>query len=241
MELISQEFLKKVGEEILNHPELTKTIKSRGRSLFKKGAVINVDLSKDVLTAVVVGTKPYLVKVVLKDGRIEELYCSCPYDGYICKHIAALGFYLAQGHFKRKFEFYFVPKEVAERALIKPILASNPHYKVLKEILENLYTSDKIYKHIFDRLVSKLVEPFEDSGLYLLLVMLNNLDYSGINRENWNRFVDALFDTLKGAYFGENPELVDFLANLILEKTEPLLKEDLKDRLKNLEREFWDW
>jgi len=90
MEQISKEFLKKVGEEILNHPELTKTIKSRGRSLFKKGAVIDADLSKDVLTAVVVGTKPYLVKVVLKDDRIEELFCSCPYDGYVCKHIVAL-------------------------------------------------------------------------------------------------------------------------------------------------------
>jgi len=90
-------------------------------------------------------------------------------------------------------------------------------------------------------LVSKLTEPFEDSGLYLLLVMLNKLNYSRINRENWNRFVDALSDTLKGAYFGENPELVDFLANLILEKTEPFLREDLKDRLKKLDDEFWDW
>lgn len=74
------------------------TILNRGLQYFKKGRVHEPEeISPGEYEAVVEGTEDYTVQLTLKNGIIEEHVCDCPYDmGPVCKHIAALLFYLQQ-------------------------------------------------------------------------------------------------------------------------------------------------
>ncbi len=70
----------------------------RGFSYFKKGYVHEPDeISTGKYEAIVEGTEDYTVKLTLKNGIITEYVCDCPYDfGPVCKHVAAVIFYLQQ-------------------------------------------------------------------------------------------------------------------------------------------------
>lgn len=74
------------------------TILNRGLQYFKKGRVHEPEeISPGEYEAVVEGTEDYTVQLTLKNGIIEEHVCDCPYDmGPVCKHIAAVLFYLQQ-------------------------------------------------------------------------------------------------------------------------------------------------
>ncbi len=67
---------------------------ARGQSYYRNGAVSDLTLRGNQLTARVAGSdyEPYRVNVTLsQDGRIASASCTCPYDwsGY-CKHIVAV-------------------------------------------------------------------------------------------------------------------------------------------------------
>lgn len=74
------------------------TILNRGLQYFKKGRVHEPEeISPGEYEAVVEGTEDYTVQLTLKNGIIKEHVCDCPYDmGPVCKHIAAVLFYLQQ-------------------------------------------------------------------------------------------------------------------------------------------------
>ncbi len=74
---------------------LNKTILGRGYDYYLDGAVSDVEENKDKWTAEVMGTEIYNVTVSLKKGNeISEYFCGCPYDGHLCKHVAAVFYYL---------------------------------------------------------------------------------------------------------------------------------------------------
>lgn len=56
------------------------------------GAVENIEIGRDDLRADVVGTEDYEVEISLNDGKVTDMYCSCPYaaGGNNCKHMAAV-------------------------------------------------------------------------------------------------------------------------------------------------------
>lgn len=67
------------------------TIYARGEDYFKNGDVIKTWLEDDKLLAKVSGSQGnYQVEIEHQDGGINW-QCSCPCDGYICKHIIATG------------------------------------------------------------------------------------------------------------------------------------------------------
>lgn len=67
-------------------------ILERGYDYYRDGAVENIEIGRDDLRADVVGTEDYEVEISLNDGKVTDMYCSCPYaaGGNNCKHMAAV-------------------------------------------------------------------------------------------------------------------------------------------------------
>lgn len=84
----------------LNQFELyiDETILNRGLSYFKKGHVHEPEeIGLGEFEAIVEGSEDYTVRLTIKKGIITDYVCDCPYDmGPVCKHVAAVIFYLQQ-------------------------------------------------------------------------------------------------------------------------------------------------
>ena len=67
-------------------------ILERGYDYYCDGADENIEIGRDDLRADVVGTEDYEVEISLNDGKVTDMYCSCPYaaGGNNCKHMAAV-------------------------------------------------------------------------------------------------------------------------------------------------------
>ena len=67
-------------------------ILERGYDYYCDGAVENIEIGHDDIRADVVGTEDYEVEISLNDGKVPDMYCSCPYaaGGNNCKHMAAV-------------------------------------------------------------------------------------------------------------------------------------------------------
>lgn len=67
-------------------------ILERGYDYYEEGNVKSILISEELIRADVCGTEDYEITIQLKDGRIDDAYCSCPYaaDGNYCKHMAAV-------------------------------------------------------------------------------------------------------------------------------------------------------
>lgn len=77
---------------------IDETILKRGLSYFQNGYVNQPEeITPGVYEAIVQGWEDYTVQLTVKNGNIVEYVCSCPYDmGAVCKHVAAVIFYLQQ-------------------------------------------------------------------------------------------------------------------------------------------------
>lgn len=67
-------------------------ILARGYDYYCEGAVEDMEVSKDFVTADVIGTDDYEVEISFDNNEVTEMYCSCPYaeGGRNCKHMAAV-------------------------------------------------------------------------------------------------------------------------------------------------------
>lgn len=67
-------------------------ILERGYDYYCDGAVENIEIGHDDIRADVVGTEDYEVEISLNDGKVTDMYCSCPFaaGGNNCKHMAAV-------------------------------------------------------------------------------------------------------------------------------------------------------
>lgn len=74
-------------------------VRKRGLTYFNQGHVTECDeITDGTYEAVVAGTEDYTVRVNLDGEMITDYLCDCPYDmGPVCKHIAAVCFWLRQG------------------------------------------------------------------------------------------------------------------------------------------------
>lgn len=69
------------------------TILQRGKKYHKDGAVLSIEEDEGNWTAEVEGSDYYEVTVSILPGEeIGDYYCDCPYDGDVCKHVAAVLF-----------------------------------------------------------------------------------------------------------------------------------------------------
>lgn len=67
-------------------------ILERGYDYYRSGFVEDLTVEEGVITAVVDGTEEYDVSILLENGAIDTMECTCPYaaDGNYCKHMAAV-------------------------------------------------------------------------------------------------------------------------------------------------------
>ena len=78
--------------------EIDPQIVSRGRSYYRKGAVIELEQDGENWHAVVAGSDEYTVDVLVNNGKIIRCNCTCPYDfGSFCKHEVAVFFSIRDG------------------------------------------------------------------------------------------------------------------------------------------------
>ena len=77
---------------------IDEAILKRGLSYFRKGRVYEPEeISPDEFETIVEGSEDYVVRYKIKNDIITEFVCSCPFDsGPVCKHVAAVIFYLHQ-------------------------------------------------------------------------------------------------------------------------------------------------
>ncbi len=77
---------------------IEETILKRGLSYFKKGYVNEPEeITQGVYEAIVNGSDDYKVKLTITKGIITDYSCNCPFDmGPVCKHVAAVLFYIQQ-------------------------------------------------------------------------------------------------------------------------------------------------
>ena len=102
------------------------TILKRGRSYFDDGLVGELEEGDNCWTAEVYGSEDYLVDITLDDrGEIRDYSCDCPYDGALCKHVAAMCYAIRE-----------------EKAQILKETSTNSSAKSKKNMFENLL--DKI-------------------------------------------------------------------------------------------------
>ena len=63
-----------------------------GQAYFECGQILEMDAAGTVVRAKVCGSQEYEVEIHRVNGRIEQMYCDCPYaeGGENCKHMAAV-------------------------------------------------------------------------------------------------------------------------------------------------------
>ena len=73
-------------------------ILSRGWEYYDAELVTIDSMDEEYIEATVEGTEPYEVTIVLENGSVRDMSCSCPYaaDGKNCKHMAAVLYTVAE-------------------------------------------------------------------------------------------------------------------------------------------------
>lgn len=77
---------------------IDETILKRGLAYFTKGHVTSFDeITQGEFEAVVEGNDQYTVRLKVRNKKVIENSCTCPYDfGPVCKHVTAVLFYMQQ-------------------------------------------------------------------------------------------------------------------------------------------------
>lgn len=125
----------------------------KGLKYFRSGKVTRLEqLAKDEYAAEIEGTSTYTLSFTLKNRKISDYTCSCPYvDGPVCKHVAAVLFYLMQEELGIKMA---VPRKKKEVRLPVKSKKQSPEEKAaalieqlsaeqLKDIILNIISEDR--------------------------------------------------------------------------------------------------
>jgi hypothetical protein len=140
---------------------IDETILKRGLSYFKKGCVNEpVEVTPGVYEAIVTGSENYTVKLKIKNEALVEHLCTCPYDmGPVCKHIAAVLFYLQQNELglgskarqlpeKREKASAKKGKKKTAEEQVKDVLETISHEELKQFILEKA-AQEPSFRNIF--------------------------------------------------------------------------------------------
>ena len=74
-------------------------ILERGLNYYEEGYVTSLEETSTGYTAVVEGTEDYDVEIEIRDDRVYDMTCTCPYaeEGNYCKHMAAVLYEIEEG------------------------------------------------------------------------------------------------------------------------------------------------
>lgn len=120
-------------------------ILERGYDYYRNGNAEILSSSANEINAVVSGSDDYEVNIYLSDGKIEDMYCDCPYasDGNNCKHMAAV---------------LYLFEDLQEQSMLHDTniesLIDNTKHELLKKFLINAMRYDSGLKERFIRFVN---------------------------------------------------------------------------------------
>jgi len=68
-------------------------IRARGKEYFLSGQVHNLEHpNSKTWVAKITGSRVYKAQISIDGDEVDDWYCSCPYDGPVCKHIIAMSY-----------------------------------------------------------------------------------------------------------------------------------------------------
>lgn len=105
-------------------------ILERGRAI-NSTAILNLTINDDGLIATVLGTESYTVHI---DKELDWISCTCPFasqNPVMCKHVAAILFYLEESKNEELVSFY---KKLSQSPLAKKSLESKEKNQVREEV-----------------------------------------------------------------------------------------------------------
>ncbi len=137
---------------------ISDTILKRGLSYFKNGRVQEpAEIRPGEYEAIVEGSVDYTVRLTIKKGIITGFVCDCPYDmGPVCKHVAAVIFYLQQVELdlktKKKSKKSSEPaKKVKRKTIAEQVneLLEKATNEELKEFIRGNSVENRTFRNLF--------------------------------------------------------------------------------------------
>ncbi|MBE7726293.1 MAG: hypothetical protein E7244_18355 [Enterocloster citroniae] len=119
-------------------------ILARGLDYYESGAVEALERTGHGFHARVEGTEDYEVDIWIKDNRIHDMGCSCPYalGGEYCKHMAAVLYEAEEGAGREVSDKTWEERYQDSRKELRDVIQGIPEEE-LRRILENMALEDE--------------------------------------------------------------------------------------------------
>lgn len=183
-------------------------ILERGLNYYEEGYVTSLEQNLTGYTAVVEGTENYDVEIEIRDDRVYDMTCTCPYaaEGNYCKHMAAALYEIEEGEPDTKMPGNYLQKVQDQKKELQEIIVGIP-IDELQEIVFSQAASDDF---LYNRIMTKYA-PITPRHMIRLKKQVNDIGYHYSDRGG---FVDYYHAT----------DYTDALNNL-LDENIPLLLE----------------
>ncbi|GAB1429273.1 hypothetical protein MASR2M18_01030 [Ignavibacteria bacterium] len=212
---------------------IDETILKRGLQYFKKGHVHeSEEIGPGEYEAIVEGTENYTVQLTVKNGKITEHVCDCPYDmGPVCKHVVAVIYYLQQDELelnkkakRAKIGQTAKPAErktVAQR--IEELLDKATHDE-LKQFIREMATQNAQFRNLF---LSSFAQHNSDESKELYVKQLKSILKTASDRYgfiDWSAArlvgdaVDNLLEVAQKQISNRNYKSAVFICTAVMEQ-----------------------
>lgn len=160
-------------------------ILERGLNYYEEGAVASIEETESGYKAVVSGTEEYLVEIEVSNGRLDEMFCDCPYadDGNYCKHMAAVLYAIERGNREKASKKSLAEKRKEARQELQNVIESIPE-KQLRQLVMNLAANDSALQN---QIMTQYAEKLDEKLLIRLKKEVDRIAYENSDRSG---FVD---------------------------------------------------
>lgn len=197
-------------------------ILERGYDYYCDNAVENLNIEEDIVRADVIGTEDYEVEISLRNGKVTDMYCSCPYalDGRNCKHMAAVLYEWSENGVEEEEK----PENEVNTDLFGTAYAIND-YKKKQASVEKL-VSDAKEEDVRSFLVSVLTEDEK------LLLRFHGIVNKQVTKENIKNYIRQI-DVIANRYLGRNHFISYYEADGFISELEDIIDEDVRRMIDN--------
>lgn len=194
-------------------------ILERGYAYYCENAVLNLDISDDIIRADVIGSEDYEVEISLSNGAVTDMYCSCPYalDGRNCKHMAAVLYEWSENDIDENNDEEM--ENVVNEDLFEPAYTINAYKKKLTAVEELVAGAEDDVVRSF--LASVLAE---DEKLLLRFYNTVNKQVTKDDVDNYIRQIDIIVNQ----YLGRNHFISYYEASGFMSELEDIIDEDVR-------------
>jgi len=209
---------------------IDETILKRGLSYFKNGHVHEPEeINPGQYEAIVEGTEDYTVQLTLKNGVITEYVCDCPYDfGPVCKHVAAVIFYLQQDELElnKKTKRAKTGQAAKRKTVVEQVneLLEKATHEELKQFVREKTAANPPFRNLF---LSSFAQHNSDESKELYVKQVKSILKTASDRHgfiDWSasrivgNAVDNLLETAQKQINNHNYKSAVFICTAIMEQ-----------------------